>query len=120
MKNSDDFAVLAAMLKAGLKSKPKLKPVEYAKRRATELMAQQRRYCNAFKLWQRCRRKSCKRQQTCSGDPAVCLARSIGKIPREQQVDARAAILAATPHNIGAPEREARQAMPIDCYERRS
>jgi hypothetical protein len=29
----------------------------------------------------------------------------------------RAAILAAMPRNIGAPEREARQSMPMDCYE---
>jgi hypothetical protein len=117
MKDRTDFAVLTAMLKAGLKRKPKLKPVPYAKRRAIELTAQRRRYCDAFKLWQRCGRKSCKRLRTCGGDPAACLARNIGNIPRQQQVDARDAILAMTPRNIGAPEREARQSMPLDCFE---
>ena len=117
MKDRTDFTVLTAMLKAGLKHKRKLKPVAYAKRLATELTAQRRRYCNAFELWRACRRKSCKRHRTCSGDPTACLARGIGRIPREQQVQARDAIVAATPHNIGAPEREARQSTPLDCYE---
>ena len=35
-KNSENFAVLSAMLKAGMKPKPKLKPVEYAQRLAVE------------------------------------------------------------------------------------
>jgi hypothetical protein len=117
MKDTTDFTVLTAMLKAGLKRTRKLQPVPYAKRLATELTAQRRRYCNAFKLWQRCGRGSCKRSRTCSGDPTACLARSIANIPREQQADARAAILAATPRNVGAPEREARQSMPLDCYD---
>jgi hypothetical protein len=111
------FAALQAMLKAGLKRKPKLKPVAYAKRLAAELTAQQRRYCNAFGLPRSCSCKSCKRLRSCDGDAAACLARGIDGIPREQQVQARAAIAAATPHNIGAPEREARQRMPRDCYE---
>jgi hypothetical protein len=77
----------------------------------------QRRYCDAFNLWRTCRRKSCRRLRACGGDPAVCLARGIDSIPREQQIQARAAILAATPDNISAPEREARQRTPRDCYE---
>jgi hypothetical protein len=117
MEDRTPSVVLAAMLKAGLKRKPKLKPVTYAKRLATELAVQQRRYCDAFNLWRTCRRKSCRRLRTCGGDPAVCLARGIGAIPRVQQVETRAAILASTPHNIAAPEREARQRMPRDCYE---
>jgi hypothetical protein len=39
MEDRTDSAVLHAMLKAGLKRKPKLKPVAYAKRLATELAA---------------------------------------------------------------------------------
>jgi hypothetical protein len=117
MKDRTDFTVLTAMLKAGLKHKPKLRPVAYAKRLATELTAQRRRYCNAFGFWRVCRRKSCKRLRACSGDPTACLARGISGVQREQQAEARAAILAATPRNIGAPEREARQSMPMDCYE---
>ena len=117
MEDRTPTVVLNAMLKAGLKRKPKLKPVAYAKRLATELAAQQRRYCNAFNLWRSCARKSCQRLHGCSGDPAVCLARGIDSAPREQQLQARDAILAATPRNIGAPEREARQRTPRDCYE---
>jgi hypothetical protein len=111
------FTALHAMLKAGLKRKPKLKPVAYAKRLATELAVQQRRYCDAFNLWRSCARKSCRRLRGCGGDPAACLARGIDVAPREFQIQARATILAATPHNIGAPEREARQRTPRDCYE---
>ncbi len=54
MEDRTPSVVLAAMLKAGLKRKPKLKPVAYAKRLATELAAQQRRYCDAFNLWRTC------------------------------------------------------------------
>jgi hypothetical protein len=43
MKDRTDFTVLTAMLKAGLKHKPKLRPVAYAKRLATVLSAQRRR-----------------------------------------------------------------------------
>ena len=117
MEDRTPSVILAAMLKAGLKRKPKLKPVAYAKRLATELAAQQRRYCDAFNLWRTCRRKSCRRLHSCGGDPAVCLAGGIDGIPREQQIQARAAILAATPDNISAPEREARQRTPRDCYD---
>jgi hypothetical protein len=38
-------------------------------------------------------------------------------VPRDLQVRARQKILAATPRNIGAPERAARQCMPRDFYE---
>jgi hypothetical protein len=117
MEDRTHAVVLAAMLKAALKRKPKLKPMAYAKRLATELVAQQRRYCNAFNLWRTCARKSCRRLRSCGGDPAVCLARSIDAVAREHQIQVRDTILAETPHNISAPEREARQRMPRDCYE---
>ena len=42
-KNSQRFAVLSAMLKAGLKPKPRLDPVEYAQRLVVEKALQQRR-----------------------------------------------------------------------------
>jgi hypothetical protein len=113
MEDRTHAVVLAAMLKAGLK----LKPAAYAKRLATELVAQQRRYCNAFNLWRTCARKSCRRLRSCGGDPAACLARGIDAVSREQQIQVRNTILAATPHNISAPERDARQRMPRDCYE---
>jgi hypothetical protein len=112
-----DFRVLSAMLKAGLKRKPKLDPVEHARRVAIEKELQQRRYCNAFALWRTCRRKACRRQRTCSGDANLCLRRALDRVPYQAQSEARAEILKATPHNIAAPEREARQSMPRDLFE---
>jgi hypothetical protein len=43
-KQNEDFAVLSAMLKAGLRTKPKLRAIDYAKRFAREKLAQARRY----------------------------------------------------------------------------
>ena len=116
-KNDQNFAVLSAMLKAGLKTKPKLSPVEYARRLAVEKALQQRRYCDAFALWQTCPRKACGRQRRCCGDAAGCLRRALDRVPHPLQWRARQDILAATPRNIGAPERAARQCMPRDLYE---
>ncbi len=116
MKNTE-FRVLSAMVKAGLKRKPKLRPVEHTRRCAIEMELQQRRYCDAFALWRTCRRKTCRRQRTCCGDANACLRRALDRIPRRMQWQAREDILKATPHNIGAPEREARQRMPHEFYE---
>ena len=116
MKNAE-FRVLAAMMKAGLKRRPKLSPVDHAQRVAIEGELQQRRYCNAFALWRTCRRKACRRHRSCGGDPHVCLKRALDRIPPRVQSQARQDILKATPHNIGAPEREARQRMPRDFHE---
>ena len=114
---NDDIAVYAAMLKAGFKAKAKLNPVQHARRFAREKLLQQRRYCDAFALWRSCRRNACRRQQSCGGDAHVCLKRALGRVPHEVQYRAREAILAATPRNIGAPERQARQCTPLDFYE---
>ena len=115
--NSRNFAVLSAMLKAGLKPGPKLSSVEYARRLAVEKALQQRRYCDAFALWRSCPHKACCRQCRCGGDAADCLRRALDRLPHPQQWRARQDILAATPRNIGAPERAARQCMPRDLYE---
>jgi hypothetical protein len=115
---SENFAVLSAMLKAGLKLKPKLSAIEYARRFAREKARQQRRYCDAFALWQTCSRKACQRGGRCSGDAAACLQRALDRVPHPQQWRARQDILDATPRNIGAPERAVRQCMPRDLYER--
>jgi hypothetical protein len=122
MKNADqnaseDFAVRFAMLKAGHKAKPKLKPVEYARRFAIEQALQQRRYCDAFALWRTCRRGACRHQRRCGGDAHACLRRALDAVPHAQQSRARQDILDATPRNLGAPERAARQCMPRDFYE---
>jgi hypothetical protein len=113
----DEFRILSAMVQAGLKRKLKLSAQEHARRLASETELQRRRYCDAFVLWRRCRRKACRRLRTCGGDAHVCLKRALGNVPRTQQSQARTDILNATPHNIGAPEREARQRLPRDCYE---
>jgi hypothetical protein len=116
-QQGQNFAALSAMLKAGLKPKPKLKPVDYARRLAVEKALQQRRYCDAFALWRTCPRMACRRQQRCGGDAAGCLRRALERVPHPEQWRARQGILDATPRNIGAPERAARQCMPRDLYE---
>ena len=115
MGNSE-FRVLSAMLKAGLKRKAKLSPLAHARRLAVETELQARRYCAAFALWRRCRHKRCRRERACCGDPHACLKRALASVPQAVQVQARKKILDATPANIGAPEREARQRMPRDFY----
>jgi hypothetical protein len=116
-KNNQNFAVLSAMLKAGMKPKPKLGPVEYARHFALAKALQQRRYCDAFALWQTCPRKACRRQRCCGGDATGCLRRALDRVPHPLQWRARQDILDLTPRNIGAPERAARQCMPRDLYE---
>ncbi len=116
MNRSVDFAADFAGFKAGQK-KPKPGAADYARRFALERAAQRRRFCDAFALWRTCPRKSCRRQYCCGGDQNACLKRALGRVPQPAQWRAREAILAATPHNIGAPERKARLLMPRDCYE---
>jgi hypothetical protein len=114
---NDDFAVYAAMLKAGFKRKAKASPVDHARRFALEKLTLQRRYCDAFALWRSCRRPACRRQQSCRGDANACLKRALDRVPREVQRRTHQDIIAAMPRNIGAPEREARLCMPYDFYE---
>ena len=117
-QNKDqNFAVLSAMLKAGMKQKPKLSAIEYARRLAVEKALQQRRYCDAFALWRCCSHKACRRQGHCGGEAAGCLRRALDRVPHALQWRARQDIIEATPRNVGAPERAARQCMPRDLYE---
>ena len=115
-KNDQNFALLSAMLKAGLKLKPKLSAIEYARRLAVEKALQQRRYCDAFALWRSCPHKACGRQRRCGGEAAGCLRRALDRVPHPEQWRARQDILKTTPRNIGAPERAARQCMPREFY----
>jgi hypothetical protein len=112
-----EFRLLAAMFKAGLKRKAKLSPAAHAQRVAVECELQAARYCDAFALWRRCRLKRCRRRRACDGDAHACLKRTLDRVPQSRQAQARQTILDATPHNIGAPERQARQRMPRDLYE---
>lgn len=50
------------------------------------------------------------------GGHSTCLKRALAVVPHTAQWQARQQILAATPKNIGAPERAARQCMPGDLY----
>ena len=111
-----EFRVLSAMLKAGLKRKAKLNPVAHARRVAIESELQARRYCDAFALWRQCRDKRCRRRRGCAGDAHACVKRAAARVPQPVQVETRQRILGKTAHNIGAPEREARQRLPRDLY----
>ena len=75
--HSADFRVLSAMLKAGLKRKAKLDPVTHARRVALESETQAGRFCEAFLVWRRCRRKICRRRRACNGDRHACLKRAL-------------------------------------------
>jgi hypothetical protein len=114
---NENFAVYGAMLKAGYKQKAKLKPAEFARRQAVESLLQQKRYCEAFEVWRDCAKKSCRRHHACGGDAHRCLKRAVARVPHHEQWRARQRILNRTPRNIGAPERAARQSMPVDFYE---
>ena len=74
---NENFAVYFAMLKAGFKRKPTANPVEHARRCAAEKLSVQRRYCDAFALWQSCGRPECRRQRSCRGDAHACLRRAL-------------------------------------------
>ena len=116
MKNAE-FRVLAATVQATRKRKPKLSALDYAQRFAREMERQQERFCSALALWRTCRRKACRRHRTCCDDAKACLGRALDRVPHLTQWQARENILKSTPHNIGAPERAARQRMPRDLYE---
>jgi hypothetical protein len=113
-----NFAVALATLKAAPKPRPKMSAIDYAARFAIEKALQQKRYCNAFALWRTCRDKNCRRQGACRGDADACLKAALSRISHDVQWRARQAILDATPRNIGAPERQARQCMPRELYEK--
>jgi hypothetical protein len=113
---NQNCAVYFAMLKAGYKRKAKMSPTDYARRQARELLLQQKRYCDIFRLWRFCQFSACHRHRTCSGEPSMCLKRSLARVPREVQLRAREDIVKATPRNLSEPEREARKSMPVDCH----
>jgi hypothetical protein len=85
---------------------------DYRARYRAEQTALRRHYCNVFAFWKTCRFKPCRKARGCAGDALNCLRRHIPAIPREAQFAARQRLLDATPANIGAPERLARQCMP--------
>ena len=96
--------------------KPNLTRQQYAARYKAERALQQQRYCKAFELWRLCPHRRCRREGGCHGDAQACLERMLGDVPYRAQWLSRQKILAVTPHNIGAPERAARQCMPYDFF----
>ena len=108
------------MLQATPKAKAKLRPPDAAARFAIEKALQQRRYCKAFAPRRACRNKQCRRLGACCGDANVCLKLGLAHVPHDVQWRVRQAIIDATPHNIGAPERKARQSMPAIFMRRMS
>jgi len=95
--------------------------LKYAARFEAEKARQQKRYCDAFALWRSCHLGICLRSRACRGDPGASLGKAVAlaSVPQRVQWQARQEILIVTPRNIGAPERAARQCMPIDFYAKR-
>ena len=85
---------------------------DYAARFGAEKAALRRHYCNAFKFWQQCPLRGCRKARRCGGDAQRCLKRRAGDISRGLQWQARAQILAATPADAVAAERTAREFLP--------
>jgi hypothetical protein len=93
-----------------------LTTADFTARYKAEKILQRQRYGAAFALWRTCTGRRCRRQRACTGEASACLKRALAAVPQAAQWQARQQILAATPQNIGAPERAARQCMPIDLY----
>jgi hypothetical protein len=56
-------------------------------------------------------------ERACRGDAKACLKAALARVPHNVRWRARQDVLDATPRNIGAPERAARQCMPADLRE---
>jgi hypothetical protein len=77
-----------------------------------EVKTLRRHYCTLFAFWKSCGFRPCRKARACAGDARSCLKQNEAWVAREKQFAARQGVLDATPANIGAPERLARQAMP--------
>jgi hypothetical protein len=61
--------------------------------------------------------KPCRRALACKGcEPKMCLWRSLEKVPRPEQLQARQKLLNTTPRHFGEVEREVRKMMPHDFF----
>jgi hypothetical protein len=86
--------------------------LEYETRYRAEVKALRRHYCSAFGFWTWCGHKPCRKARACAGDALACLRRNGLELSNTDHFNARQKVLEATPRNIGAPERAARQTMP--------
>jgi hypothetical protein len=61
--------------------------VKYATRFGAEKARQQRRYCDAFRLWRSCHFAPCLRSRRCRGDADACLAKAVAldRVPHREQ-----------------------------------
>jgi hypothetical protein len=91
-----------------------LTAAQFVARFKAEKALQQWRYCKVFSLWRQCPVKRCRRDQICRSNKPMCMLLAYRQLPHRAQWQARQGILDATPANIGAPERAARQCMPYD------
>jgi hypothetical protein len=86
---------------------------EYETRYRAEVKALRRHYCSLFGFWAWCGHKPCRKARVCAGDALACLKRNGLELSNTEQFNARQKVLEAMPCNIGAPERAARQTMPL-------
>jgi hypothetical protein len=85
---------------------------EYETRYRAEVKILRRHYCSLFGFWKWCAHKPCRKARACAGNALSCLQRHVIELSNDAQFAARQRVLEATPRNIGAPERLARQTMP--------
>ena len=83
----------------------------YEARYRDEAKRLRRHYCSLFGFWKSCAFAPCRKGRVCAGDALACLKRHHASVSNEEQFAARQDVLEATPKNIGAPERLARQAL---------
>ncbi|HKM87375.1 MAG TPA: hypothetical protein VJX48_02105 [Xanthobacteraceae bacterium] len=98
------------------KPKQKLTQEDYVARFNAEKAVMQRKYCDIFKFWRSCPLRRCRKARASTGDQNACLKQGEQSIPRDIQWQARQQILVATPANVGAPERLAREFLPGSFY----
>ena len=94
------------------------KEIDYLGRRFDEEKRVLRHYCTAFAFWRFCRLKPCRRARACRGEPKTCLWRSLERVPKREQYEAREELIAATPRHFGAVERKVRKTMPYNFFLR--
>ena len=80
----------------------------------------QRHYCTLFGFWRTCRQNLCRRARGCRGNSDQCLKQSADRVDRHERFVARQKLLQATPRNLAAPERAARDIMAGDSWNLRA